>query len=387
LDLLSPPLLPPLDSGLVSLSDRRIPQATDKRLGDLVLFKPTLSSGAIYRFGDDDRGSRLTMDFFLPTRMGRSSSFFVESRAEYRDPFAHLPASGSRRLDLDLGLGWRKVGHDGAMVGINTFWDTSRLSGDWYASAGFGLEAALPVYSGLWDISLNADRGGGIDLKSGYTLPVWNDRLDMRVYAEKYRFFDGEFILGSKFGAELSSPDRLLSVSYEYGQDSRNPEYQVIACSVAVPLKLDNIFRGKNPFSYPDQADWSHHYAQRLKSEGVRRAWHQPDAVVEARNTPQGKRWSTPGELRPLPPRTYEVPKNDSETSTQPSDWDYDKTGSADKTKSLGDQLLYGVTKIVLDATWACCDYAYRNAFGPFKIEPYEKARIKKEMSSIRRRK
>jgi hypothetical protein len=320
------------------------------------------------------------MDFFLPALLYNSSLWFLESRAEYQGLFSDPVSSSNQQFDLGLGLGWRKIGRDGAVFGINAFWDASRLRDDWYSSPGFGVELALPVSSGVWDVVLNAYRGGGIDLKSGFTFPVFEDRPDMRLYAEKYRFFDGEFILGSKFGAEISTPDRLLTVSYTYGQDSKDPNYHAVACSLAVPFRLENVFCGKNPFEQPERPA-----ARRLQSEGVKRAWRQPDTVVEVRRTPQGERWTTPGKLVKEATQTKETCKEDTRTTWQPKDWEYDGTTKPKKVESLGDQLARWLARQLVDATYACCDYAYRNAFGPFEIEPYEKERIKQEMPKKQR--
>lgn len=284
------------------------------------------------------------------------------------------------------------------MVGTNVFWDTSRLSGDWYSSPGFGFEFASHSAQGVWDLILNFYRGGGIDLKAGYTFPVWEDRLDMRLYAEKYRFFDGDFILGSKGGVEISSPDRFLTLSYAYGQDSRDPQYHLAACSLTVPFSLEKIFSGKNPFEMPVPPGRETRYTERLKSEGVKRAWRSPDTVVEARHTPQGERWTTPGKLADLSwswKPTTETAKSAKEDPTPPRQAKDCRCEQADKTGSdirLVSSLLSwflgtgpGTALCLGAATYAGGDYAYRNAFGPFEIEPYELEQIKQEMPKRKR--
>jgi hypothetical protein len=396
--------LNPNGNPLRTLSLRIVPggigkarQPVSERLEEI--FKPILTSGATYRFGSEGRDNHLTMDFFLPALLYNSSLWFVESRAEYQGLFSDPVSSSNQQFDFGLGLGWRKIGRDGAMFGINAFWDASRLRDDWYSSPGFGVELALPVSSGVWDVVLNAYRGGGIDLKSGFTFPVFEDRLDMRLYAEKYRFFDGEFILGSKFGAEISTPDRLLTVSYTYGQDSKDPNYHAVACSLAVPFRIENVFCGKNPFEQPERPA-----ARRLQSEGVKRAWRQPDTVVEARNTVQGERWTTPGKLTDFwstksgtaATQTADKSKNDSKTCQNPRTGEYQTEKASGESSSLGAALLFLLGKgstgggiagaaCAVGATYLSCDYAYRSAFGPFEIEPYEKERIKQEMPKKQR--
>jgi hypothetical protein len=377
------------------IGKRSIPETTIDRSWGSGALKPVLAGGAIYRLGSEDRDSRLTMDFLLPARLGTSSSLFFESRAEYQNPFSHFLGSTPQRFDLGLGLGWRKLWQGGIMLGMNSFWDSSRLYGDWYSSPGFGLEFAVNSPVGVWDLILNAYRGGGIDLKGGFTFPIWEERLDVRIYAEKYRFFDGEFILGSKAGVEISSPDRFITVSYAYGQDSKDPEYHAVACSLAVPFRLENIFRGKNPFEQPERPDRGHRYTERLQSAGVKRAWRRHDTVVEARSTPQGDRWTTPGKLtdlafsfkKPSQPatQTTKAVQDHSTNARQAYDWNPFETKKRSELDSMV-EAAKGVFLLGL-GTYIAGDYGYRNAFGPFEIEPYEQERIKQEMPKKKRHK
>jgi hypothetical protein len=382
-------------------SSRTVQHFASKPFSNSALFKSSLAGGAIYRTAGEDRDSRFTLDFLLPVPLSSSSALFFESRAEFQGLFSRFRSSADRRFDLGFGLGWRKVSESGLMLGTNVFWDTSRLYGDWYYSPGFGLEMAIYGYSRMWDLMLNFYRGGGIDLKTGFTFPIWEDRLDMRIFAEKYRFFDGEFILGSKGGVEISSPDRFLAVSYEYGQDSRYPEYHAIACSLTVPFSLEKVFSGKNPFDFPVRPDPDNRYSQRLKAQGVKRAWRQPDTVVEARSTPQGERWTTPGKLSDTilwstkrDPKEGTHSADNSKTCPKPKDCKCEQPKKEEEERSLGGSLLSwllgtktGAAALAVGATYLAGDYAYRNAFGPFEIEPYEVERIKQEMPKKQRRK
>lgn len=374
--------------------------STDKPLKSLGWIKPTVAGGAIYRWGGDDRDSRVTMDFLFPTLLGSSTSLFFESRAEYQDVCSHLMRSVDHRFDLGVGLGLRKEWHDRVMCGINGFWDTSRLHGDWYSSPGLGFELALYSLDRRWDLLLNVYRGGGIDLTTGFTVPICEDRLDMRVHIDKYRFFDGELILGWKGGVEISSPDRLLAVSYEYGKDSNMPEYHAIACSVTVPFRLENIFSGTNPFELPEPPLRETRYRKRSQSEGVKRAWRRPETVVEARNTPQGARWTTPGKLadtfgsssKPMT-KTCGTVRNDDDACRRSEDCKCEHAKTEDTNGALGSLALLllersGALSAIkaLGATYLLGDYAYRNAFGPFELEPYEVDRIRQEMTERQRR-
>ncbi len=366
----------------------------------VVPFKPSLSGGAIYYKGEEKTAGRFVMDLLLPARMGSSSLLFFESRAEYQNSFSPIPSGADRRFDLGLGLGWRKVWDDRVMVGANVFADTSRLYGEWSSSPGFGFEFALSPSVFVWDTALNVYRGGGIDLRSGLIFPILNEHLDMRLYAEKYRFFDGEFILGSKGGVEVSLPGRLLAVTYEYGQDSRNPEYHALGCSLSLPFSVEKMFSGKNPFALPEPKSRATRYAKRLQADRVKRTWNSPDTVVEARHTPQGKRWTTPGRLTDTIFRfekasteddtTTKAPKSDTDSCREHKrccECERDRTSEKESTSDCASTLsAFKAAVLVAIGSYFAGDYAYRNAFGPFELEPYELERIRKEMPKKRPR-
>ena len=356
---------------------------------------PSLYNSAMFYTGEEKQTGRFAMDLFLPAHMGTSSLLFLESRAGYEHGVSELPGAAHRRVDLDLGLGLRKVWDDRVMVGTNTFLDTSRLYGEWSFSPGFGVEFAWAPSGLVWDTALNVYRGGGIDLKSSLTFPIVYQHLDMRLYAEKYRFFDGDFILGSKGGVEISLSNRLLAVSYEYGQDSRNPKIQAVACSLSVPFSVEKIFSGENPFGPLEHKSRAARYAQRLKSDRVKRTWSSPATVVEARHTPQGKRWTTPGRLTDTTLwSTKESPDEDkSRGSKRSKDTCRECNRCCEREEEEGSSLgawlvstRIGQVICAVGATYLGCDYAYRNAFGPFELEPYEIERIRKEMPKRLRR-
>jgi hypothetical protein len=369
---------------------------TSKPPRESLLSKAILSGAAVYRSAREDSDARVTLDFVLPARFD-TSSFFLESRADFRNPCSRSLHSGYRGFDLGFGLGWRKVWEEGLMLGTNAFWDASRLSGDWYSAPGFGFEFAKHSQHGIWDIILNVYRGGGIDLEGGFTFPIWDERLDLRVYAGKYRFFEGDFILGSKGGVQISSPNRFLAVSYEYGQDSTTPEYHALTCSLTVPFSLEKLFSGKNPFELPDAPSTGKRYVERLKSEGVKRAWRKPETVVEARNTPQGERWTTPGRLTDSILWSKKPATEPEKTANAESKMCYQRDccrcscsrcNCYDK-KSDDESSEKGLWNTIglLVLTYVGGDYLYRNAFGPFELEPHEIERIKQEMPNRPRRK
>jgi hypothetical protein len=399
-----------LNTDSKALSSRKpelkISWAEVKPLAVSELFKPTFISRAGYRIAGGEGDSNISADFLLPTKLSPNSSLFLESRAEFQSPFANNASPADRRYDVSMGLGWRKTSLRGLMVGANAFLDVTRLAGEWYRSPGFGVESAAHWNGGAWDLVLNAYQGGGIDAQTGFTFPIMDKRLDMRIFAEKYRFFDGDFILGSKGGFEVSSPNRLVNLSYAYGQDSECPAYHAVSCSMNVPFSLEKLFSGKNPIEIADRPSQDNRYIERLQSDSVKRTWRSPTTVVEARATPQGKRWTTPGKLTDTmfcsqKPST-ETAKTETTSSSKLKDCECEKTKKSSGCKISGDELLglgllFGGLKIgesglgkacaAVGATYLGADYSYRNAFGPFEIEPYEREEIKKEMSKIKRRK
>ncbi len=405
--------LVPLEGGSgPSVITRRGSWTRTESLRQEVPLGMTLVGGVGYRSGAEETGSRFSMDLVLPARTRGGSLLFFESRAEYRDPLLRPANDSNRRFDLGIGGGWRNVWSDRVMFGVNGFLDTTRLDGEWYSSPGFGMEFAVATSRSIWDLTFNMYRGGGIDLKGGVTVPIMEESLDMRLYAEKYRFFDGEFILGSKAGVQISSPGRLVALTYEYGQDSRNPGYYAVGCSLTVPFCLEKIFSGKNPIDLPTAKSRAALQATRLRSDGVKRAWTSPDTVAEVRRTPQGRRWTTPGRLTDT---IFSTKKTSDSASVTPKAQSRDvcerrkdccergkeqkKEEKRDEKGSLGGSLIGAllagsavsntifVTSCFTGATYLTGDYLYRNAFGPFELEPYELEEIGREMPKKGRRK
>ena len=142
-------------------------------------------------------------------------------------------------------------------------------------------------------------------------------------------------------------------------------------------------------------------YSERLKAQGVKRAWRQPGTVVEARSTHQGERWTTPGKLSDTilwstkrDTKSETASNDNSKTCRKPKDCSCEQPKKEEEERSLGSSLLSwmlgtktGGTILAVGATYLAGDYAYRNAFGHFEIEPYEMERIKQEMPKKPRRK
>ena len=101
---------------------------------------PNLQVGYIYNFGKNVRSGRFTADYLLPVKLGAESRVFGEAHTEWQS-FWKTPGFNNR-VDVSLGGGYRTILRNKAMVGVNGFYDTSRLGEQWYSSGSFGFETA-----------------------------------------------------------------------------------------------------------------------------------------------------------------------------------------------------------------------------------------------------
>ncbi|MGC8605927.1 MAG: inverse autotransporter beta domain-containing protein, partial [Desulfomonilaceae bacterium] len=118
----------------------------------------------------------------------------------------------SNRVDLSFGGGYRTMLGSNALVGVNGFYDSSRLFNRWYASGGLGLEMAANVagddaldltfnwYGNLFnrDVLFNAFRnyGHSYDLEAGYSHALFDHSLDLRLKLIGYQFDIGTAVNG-----------------------------------------------------------------------------------------------------------------------------------------------------------------------------------------------
>jgi hypothetical protein len=302
--------------------------------------------------------SRAEIGLLLPVRLWESTALFAEGRAGFENTAFDGLQVRDGRVDYGVGGGYRTIWFNGWLFGVNVFWDRAFLDHDWYTSTGFGFESDLALgKNDTLDMSLNLYRGGGADLETGYTFPVLNDHADFRIMAGKYRFYDGEFILGWKAGFDLATPDRTFAIAYEFSQDSRHPACHAVGLQASLAFSLENLFHGKNPFLTPDPTYPGRRDIQSRLSSNVERSWRHPDSVVRARNTPIGNKWTTPGRIRNplwtrLPRWTYE--SEDRHRCGNDHEDDF----------SVFDLLRFPVKVAVVT------DALYRRLFGPFKDEP-----------------
>jgi hypothetical protein len=296
---------------------------------------PNLELGFLYSFGSNVRTGRFSADYVLPFRLSSESVLFGEAHAEgwefWKRPdlsiaspagFTTTTSATNNRVDLSFGGGYRTTLGEGTFLGVNGFYDTSRLFSKWYSSGGVGLELAANIagddaidlnfnwYGNLFnrDVLVNAfrNKGNSFDVEAGYSHALFNQALDLRLKVIGYQFDIGTPVRGWRGGADLTTRDGMFTLRYEHGSDRLNGDYNTIGGFVTVGLNLENMLRGENPLSLPEPVFRSPRDLRRLLGLKVKRNWHQPESVVLSRSfatTPA----PTPGPL-PLFQTTVVLP-------------------------------------------------------------------------------
>lgn len=247
---------------------------------DIFPIIPNLEIGYLYNFGKNLRTGRLTVDYVLPRSLGQDSTVFGEAHGEFTDFWKTIQrlfrssssttsiAGLNERMDLSFGGGFRKIFNETLIVGINGFYDTSRLGGQWYGSGGFGFEMAgslsgndaldlnLNFYGNLFNRNtlVNTLRRGpeNFDFEAGYSHELFDGGPDLRLSATGYRFCAGDPVYGWRTAAELKSRDGMFMVRYAAAHDRVNGTYQTVGAFVNVGFQLDRLVAGDNPFTMPE---------------------------------------------------------------------------------------------------------------------------------------
>jgi hypothetical protein len=275
---------------------------------------PNLEVGFLYSFGKNVRTGRFTADYVLPFKLNADSVLFGEAHAEgwdfWKRPdvsittpagFTTTTSTANNRVDLSFGGGYRTMLGSNTFLGVNGFYDTSRLYNRWYSSGGVGLEFAATAsgddaidlnfnwYGNLFnrDVLVNAfrNKGNSFDVEAGYSHALFNQALDLRLKLVGYQFDIGIPVRGWRTGADLTTRDGVFTVRYEYGSDRLNGQYNTIGGFVNVGFQLENLLSFESPFTMPEPVFKSPRDLRRLLGLKVKRNWHQPAAVVLARNS------------------------------------------------------------------------------------------------------
>ena len=285
---------------------------SDGMLKGILPLIPNLQFGYLYDFGNNRVSTgRFTADYLLPVIVSPNSELFGEAHTEFDDFWNTLKSvfTSSRaynngfnnRVDMSFGGGLRTFLRHDTLLGVNGFYDASRLGGTWYSSGGVGLEMAALIGSDALDFNfnwygqlfnsnviINAFRYGpsNFDFQAGYSHELWNGGPDLRLSATGYKFDIGNSVYGWNGGAELWSRDAMFVLRYNVGHDKLNWTYQTIGGFVNIGFQLENIFRGESPFTKPQPIFKSPRTLTYLLTQPVRRDWHQPAAVVATRHQP-----------------------------------------------------------------------------------------------------
>ncbi len=277
------------DSDTVSISSGMLPS--------ILPSIPNLQVGYLYNFGPNVRSGRFTADYLLPFDLTGASTVFGEAHTEFQ---SFWNAGGfNNRVDISLGGGYRTLLRRDTLLGVNGFYDTSRLGGAWYSSGGVGFELAA-IIAGNDAIDLNFNWYGEIfnstvirnafrygpsnfDFQAGYSHETWNGGPDLRLSATGYKFDAGSSVYGWNAQAELKSRDGMLALRYNVGHDRINRTYQTVGGFVNLGFQLENLLKGESPFTSPAPIFRSPRNSPIILTQPVNRNWHQPGAAVVSR--------------------------------------------------------------------------------------------------------
>jgi Inverse autotransporter, beta-domain len=271
-----------------------------------------LELGFLYNFGNNIRMGRFSADYVLPFSLSCDSVIFGEAHGEWEN-FWKTPtvsvtsvsgstvttSGSSNRVDLSFGGGYRTMLGESTLLGVNGFYDASRLFNNWYSSGGIGLEmAALLGGDSALDLNVNwygnlftrdglinafRNRGGSYDVEVGYSQSLFNQAVDLRLKATGYQFDIGSAVYGWRTGADLTTRDGVFSLKYEYGHDRVNGDYNTVGGFVNIGFQLENVLNGESPFTAPEPIFNSPRNLRRMLTQKAKRDWHQPTAVIIAK--------------------------------------------------------------------------------------------------------
>lgn len=279
----------PRESGSIPL--------TPRLLQGIVPTIPNLRFGYVYNFGKNFRRGSLNADYFIPLGFDRENVFFGQAHFACQDFWKTIAGAANSRVDFSLGGGFRKVYRERFMVGVNGFFDATRLTGRWYRSSGAGLEMKYNLtgsdfgdlsfnyygdfFSGRTSI-INAFRYGpaNFDLEAGYSHALFNEALDLRLKFRGYQFHSGTKVYGYAGGVDITTRDRVFRLTYEIAQDDLLGTYHTIAGLVTIGFDASRLLNGQSPFAWPKPIYSSppNMYTE-ATSEPVKRTWTPADRI------------------------------------------------------------------------------------------------------------
>jgi len=281
---------------------------------------PHLKAGFAYSFGKNVRYGRGILDYLLPIDIAPATTLFGEIHGEFLDfwkkpagrvvpapavgvpGLIEAPISTQQRYDLSVGGGLRRGISADSIIGVNAFCDATKVQDRWYSSGGLGLELlSLLPGDGLLDLNLNyygnlfsgsnfvnvfRNGTGNFDIEAGYSQPLFNQALDLRLKAVGYQFDVGQKVYGWRTGVDATTRDGLFRLTYEYTNDRISAPYHTISGTVDLGLQLEKLLRGESPFTMPEPVFASPRNVSRIFHEPVKRRWFQPTQIVQRRGSP-----------------------------------------------------------------------------------------------------
>lgn len=286
---------------------------------------PNLQFGGSYAFSPNMRAATASADYLIPYGLGNGSTIFGEAHMEYQSFSIDSPGSPNNSLEFCLGGGYRKVLGNHTLFGVHSFYDSTRLIGNYYSSGSIGFEMASVVaghdaidinfnwYGQAFDASFmnlgpdfNSARptdglgNSNYDFQLGYSHELFAGGPDLRLSLTGYKFDTQSDVYGYMAGIELKSRDGVFSVKYDSGYDSAYSSYQAVAAFVNVGFQLENLADGKSPFVMPEAVFNSPRNLSRNAGDKVRRNWRHNTQLAHATlmSLPSGPR---------CPPQTVTV--------------------------------------------------------------------------------
>ena len=261
---------------------------------------PNLQFGYDYTFGPQLRAGTASVDYLLPFKLGTDSTIYGETHGEFQSLSIAQPGSPNNSVELCFGGGYRRMFGKHTMLGVNSFFDTTKLSGAWYPSGSAGAEMAFMVhgddaidllfnwYGKALDASIfnsnpayaaaaaTASFGNSnFDFQAGYSHELYNGGPDLRLSVTGYKFDCGSNVSGYYAGAELKSRDGMYVVKYDVGYDNANQVYQSVGAFMNMGFQLENLVAGKSPLVKPKPVFQSPRNMTTLTQAKANRNWRQ----------------------------------------------------------------------------------------------------------------
>ncbi len=263
---------------------------TPQLLGGILPLVPNLEFGYLYNFGQGILSGRFTIDYLLPIELGKDAVVFGEAHAESQGFGKGRKGTAHTRTDISVGGGYRRMIGDDLLVGVNSFFDATRLGRPWHTSLGVGADAAFLI-GGHDALDLNFNWYGlphheilvaifqkgrtNYDFEAGYSHELYAGGPDLRLHATGYRFDSGSGVIGWRAGAELKTRDGAFSLKYEAGHDRLNYTYHTVGGFLNIGFQVENLLNGESPFTAPEPIFRSPRNLRRLLASKVHRTWNQ----------------------------------------------------------------------------------------------------------------